>query len=313
MLREIEAEQSRRLFSARLIAIMKKHVYSVALVVVSLALGYWWGRSSAPINASPGAAPAQVNPSSGSKESSIAEVLELANQSLKKMETDLHDYSARFVKQELDTSGVLSEQTEINVRIQTRMRNDSNDAPMRVYLKFASPEAVAGREVLWGKDLYDGQMAVHETGMILGLATLWLQPTGIVAMTGQRYPIYEIGLVRLVEQLIERGQQDIDNPDVKVTITPGYKIDDVVADLIQVRRGKPSGNEDDFKLAEVVFDRERMLILSYRSFGWPEDASAEVPDSDLPLLESYTYHDIKTNTGMTDKDFDVKNSEYGFP
>ena len=76
---------------------------------------------------------------------------------------------------------------------------------------------------------------------------------------------------------------------------------------------KPTDDEDDFKLAEVVFDRERMLILSYRSFGWPEDPAADVPDGELPLLESYAYENIKTNVGLTDRDFDVKNDGYSFP
>ena len=33
----------------------------------------------------------------------------------------------------------------------------------------------------------------------------------------------------------------------------------------------------------------------------------------LPLLESYSYLDLKTNVGLTDADFDTKNPEYNFP
>ena len=88
---------------------------------------------------------------------------------------------------------------------------------MRVYLSFQSPSSVKGREVIWGEDLYDGKMAVHEVGLLLSMKTFWLDPNGIFAMQGQRYPISEIGLVRLVEKLIERGPVDRDSPDVSVT------------------------------------------------------------------------------------------------
>ncbi|TWT93286.1 DUF1571 domain-containing protein [Stieleria varia] len=293
---------------------MKKHATTVTLMIFAGMVGYWWGDSSAKSPNAPVSAPTiQATDSAAVAQSSIADVLQLAADAKTTMSTNLHDYTARFVKQERSDDGVLGELNEMELKIQTRMRNDSDDAPMRIYLKFISPQSAAGREVMWCKDKYDGQMAVHETAFLLNLKTIWLEPTGIIAMTGQKFPIYEIGLVRLVEQLIERGQKDLDNPDVSVVMSKGHEFDGIQAELIRVRRSKPSGDKDDFKLAEIVFDRERMLILSYRSFGWPEQADADVPDSELPLLESYAYHDIKTNVGLTDDDFDVNNEAYGFP
>jgi hypothetical protein len=47
--------------------------------------------------------------------------------------------------------------------------------------------------------------------------------------------------------------------------------------------------------------------VRYASYGFP------VGDSkDLPILEEYTYLDIKLNVGLTDADFDHKNAEYKF-
>lgn len=242
------------------------------------------------------------------RDSSIAEVLEIANASLENMAQSLHDYTATFVKQDCDKSGTLNEPSKMQVKIQTRMRNETNDAPKRIYLKFLAPEATAGREVIWGADLYDGNLQVHDTSILLSWKTLSLPPEGMLAMQGQRFPIYEIGLVRLVEQLIERGTADANNPDVSVTITRGHMVDDLETELIRVKRPKPSEREDDFSLAEVIYDPERLLIISYRSFGWPENGSDE-----LPLLESYEYQDLKTNVGLTDSDFDVENESYAYP
>jgi hypothetical protein len=61
-----------------------------------------------------------------------------------------------------------------------------------------------------------------------------------------------------------------------------------------------------------VLDPSRKLILQYRSFGW-EDSESENANADPPLLESYTYKDVKTNVGLSDIDFDVKNPDYGYP
>lgn len=238
----------------------------------------------------------------------MSDVLDMAHAVKDHLATTLNDYTARFVKQELDDNGVLGPETEILMRVQTRCRNESNDAPMRVYLAFTSPQNVKGREVIWGADLYDGKMAVHEVGLLLGLKTLWLDPTGFLAMQGQKFPISEIGILKLIDKLIERGEQDRDNPDISVTVIPDQQLDGTPTEVIQVRRSKPSNKEDDFSLAEIILDPERQLILGYRSFGWPDQEG-----DDPPLLESYTYHDVKTNVGLKESDFDPKNPEYNFP
>ncbi|GAA5509233.1 DUF1571 domain-containing protein [Novipirellula caenicola] len=240
--------------------------------------------------------------------SSLEEVLQIATRARAEMARSLHSYTARFVKQEVDHSGLLGEQTEMLLKVQTRFRNGDESAGKRVYLRFLAPESVKGREVIWAEDLHDGKLLVHEAGL-LGMAPIPpLDPNGFLAMRGQRYPISQIGIVRLVEKLIERGQEDLGNPDIDVTITQDFLFDDISADLIQVKRAKPSGKEGDFSLAEIVIDPTRQLIVRYRSFGWPE-SSEEV----APLQESYTYHDIQTNVDLTELDFDPKNPEYGYP
>ena len=238
----------------------------------------------------------------------MSEVLDMAADVRRNMAQTLDDYTADFIKQELDTSGNLSGVSEISMKVQTRVRGDRDDAPMRVYLRFNAPEKVNGREVLWAEDMNNGKLAVHEVGLLLGLKIIWLDPEGPLAMQGQRYPIGEIGLVKLTEKLIERGEKDRNNADISVSVGTDPNDETGMLQLIQIRRAKPSGEEDDFSLAEVVFDTERELILGYRSFGWPEEAEG-VP----PLLESYRYQNVKTNVGLTEKDFQTDNEEYAFP
>ena len=213
-----------------------------------------------------------------------------------------------FVKQERDSGGTLGQRTEMQMKVQTPFRVTTGDAPKRVFPEIHRTGGQAGRKVIWGEDLYNGKMAVHEVGMLLSLKTIWLDPTGMIAMQGQRYPISEIGMIKLVDKLIERGRQDVDDPDLTITLTEDHDFDAVKTERLQVRRSQPSSSENDFSLAEIVLDPKRKLVLQYRSFGWPEP-----DDEGPPLLESYTYKDVQMNVGLTDMDFDVKNPDYGYP
>lgn len=239
--------------------------------------------------------------------SSMEEVLQIAEDVTLHMRQYLDDYTALLVKQET-IGGVLTEPAELAIKVMCTHRGGKMDEsePMRVYLRFVSPPTIAGREVIWGENLHDGKLVVHEAGL-MGLVTLQLDPTGMIAMRGQRYPIYEIGLTKLVQKLIERGGADRNNPDISVTIKRDLQLDGHNVDLITVLRRRPSGKEDDFSRAEICFDTQRKLPLRYTAYGWGSDANKP------PLIESYTYKDVRTNVGLSEADFDPQNPDYQFP
>jgi hypothetical protein len=243
-------------------------------------------------------------------DSSIAEVLQIAEDSLSRLRHEVDDYTATLVKQE-SIGSVIGEPNEMLVKVQCKHRGGSVDEsqPMRVYLRFVQPANIAGREVIWCEDLHDGKLVAHEAGL-MGMLTVRLDPNGMIAMRGQKYPISDIGLTNLLKKLIQRGQQDLENPNVSVTITKNIEIDGLKCDLIQVRRSQPSGKPDDFSLAEICLDRTRNLPIRYTAYGWPINGQAA--DTKMPLLESYTYLNIRTNVGLTELDFDPTNPEYQF-
>jgi len=242
--------------------------------------------------------------------SSIEEVLMIAEDSLNRFRREVDDYTATLIKQE-SIDSVVGEVNQMFIKVQCRHRGGKVDEsePMRVYLRFERPESVAGREVIWREDSHDGKMVAHEAGL-LGMLTVRLAPNGMIAMRGQRYPIWDIGLTNLLKKLIERGQQDLDDPDVSVTIAKGIEIDGLTCDLIQVKRSEPSGRPDDFSLAEICLDRTRNLPIRYTAYGWPTADQSD--QSKMPLLESYTYRNIKINVGLTEADFDPSNPDYQF-
>nr|WP_271977890.1 DUF1571 domain-containing protein [Rubripirellula sp.] len=238
----------------------------------------------------------------------MLDVLKVAKLSLNQMEIGLSDYTARFVKQELDANAEMPKESEMFIKVQTRFREDRTEAPRRIYLRFNKPDSLDGREVIWGEDLYSGKMAVHEVGLILGLKTLWLDPDGFIAMQGQRHPISEIGIVKLTEQLIEQGEKDLSNQQMRITRDLEHSFDGVRVHLITIQRLNSGESKDDFYQAEIIFDPLRQLILAFRSFSAPESE-----DKTPALIESYAYYDLKTNVGLSDEDFNTANSKYSFP
>ena len=241
-------------------------------------------------------------------ELTMREVLELATESLDYLSQNVTDYTARFEKIEASSDGNPPELTEMLLKVQTRFRDGQTEAPRRLYLRFTKPESVTGREVIWRQDKYDGLMAVHEVGFLLNLSTLWLDPEGLIAMQGQRHPISELGIVKLTEQLIERGGRDLENPNISISVDHNFVFDGRKSKLITVLRQQPIKDEDDYQRAEIVVDSVNNLVVAFRSYAL-EEAGTDPPR----LLESYAYHDLEINVGLSETDFDTSNKQYNFP
>lgn len=244
---------------------------------------------------------------SGTSEVSLSEMLDIAKEALNATIANVDDYTARMIKHEQDRSGVLQPRSEAFIKVVTRHVGGIPGGPMKVYMRFDSPDAVQGREVIWVEDQNAGQLQVREAGMIGRMMTVSLESTSMLAMRGQRYPITELGITRLLEKLIERGSDDQGDPNVTVIKNEGHVFDGRKLTLLQIKRSHPSEREDDFSSAELVLDRERNVVVSFRSFGWPNESNPEPP-----LIESYEYHDLKLNVGLNDIDFDTTNPDYTF-
>ena len=252
--------------------------------------------------------PGESNESeSGPRQVSLTEMLDIAQEALNATIANVDDYTARMIKHEQDRSGVLQPRSEAFIKVVTRHAGGNTGGPMKVYMRFDSPGDIQGREVIWVEDKNDGKLQIREAGMIGLMMTVSLEPTSMLAMRGQRYPITELGITRLLEKLIERGGEDVDDLGVVVVQKEGHVFDGRELTLLQIKRSRPSGREDDFSSAELVLDREKNVVVSFRSFGWPTESNPEPR-----LIESYEYHDLKLNVGLNDADFDTTNPDYTF-
>ncbi|MEZ6090719.1 MAG: DUF1571 domain-containing protein [Pirellulaceae bacterium] len=299
---------------------MKRNGFLLAIVIgqgLLIGLLLWLRFQEPPVEQVPVAATSTaestvepVTPPDGDgtiRESTLAEALSIARTGLAHLRENLVDYRSRVIKRERVDGKLLDEQ-ELELKVLCRRREQGKIVqPMRVYLKFLSPESIAGREAIWAEDQNDGRLIGHEAG-IMNLASASLDPTGERAMEGNLYPITEIGVVNLVEQLIARGENDLTESQVRVTLKEDQRIGDRSCTRIRIELVQPSETLN-FQYAEIFIDMERQLPLRYAAYGWPDS----VGDDGNGVQEEYTYLDLETNVGLTETDFDPSNEAYNFP
>ncbi len=259
------------------------------------------------------AEPASPRPAGGAPDAqkdanpTLTDLIDEARAIADHLRNNVSDYTATLVARER-VKGQLKDESRMQLKI--RNANPTTGSGLNAYLKFSQPAAARNREVIWQANQNDGKILVHEAGFRRLLGTLELRPEGPVAMMGQKYPITEIGLLRLAEKLIEKAEREAGrgaNPPATIEVLENQAIDNIPCRLYQVTNHDQSGDSD-FHIAQVFVDMKRMVPLKYAAYMWPEK-SGEAP----PLEEEYTYLDLKLNVGLSDLDFDPQNPAYDFP
>ena len=233
--------------------------------------------------------------------------ISFAYESLDDMRDNVSDYTATLCKVER-VNGRLSEPCYIKLKIRCpREKDNGKKSPFSVYMSFLKPVDTTGREVIWVDGRNDGKLMAHEGKGLLAMKTFHLEPDSMIAMKGQRYPIYDIGIENLIEKLIEKAERDKQTGPCEVTYREGIKINKRECRLIELIHEHPHPTHD-FHRARVFIDEELNLPCRYEAYDWPATKGGKPQ-----LIEAYTYFNIKTNVGLTDKDFDPENPGYHFP
>lgn len=232
--------------------------------------------------------------------------LNLAHQTLTYIRENVHDYSGVLIRRER-IDGVLGNHEFMGIKVRNRkMENGVIKTPFSIYVTFLKPNDLKGREVIYVENRNKGNIVVHEGGFKgKFLPTVELDPNGMLAMRGQRYPITEAGIENLCVKLIEKGERDrhhgecfVEQKMAKLGDRPGL----LVSVTHPVERP-----QFDFHRAEIFIDEELKVPVRYAAYIWPKS-----PGGEPELLEEYTYQNLKLNIGLKDIDFDRTNSKYNF-
>jgi len=208
------------------------------------------------------------------------------------------DYTATMQKQE-NVGGEIQEAQVMEIKVRHQ--------PFSVYIKFLMPQKVRGQQAIYVKGRNNDKLVAHGVGLQRALGTHKLDPTGIIAMAGNKYPITDMGILNLIDKLLEVGYRDAKYSECTVDYVEGVKLSGRECTVIQVVHPEPRPYFV-FHIARIFVDKELNVPIRYESYDWPRKAG------DTPkLLEVYTYQNLNINVGLTDADFDQTNPVYNFP
>ena len=181
----------------------------------------------------------------------------------------------------------------IEQTMQLKMRHK----PFSVYLKFANPHS--GREVIYVDGHNDGKLVVNlggTLGKILGLRKL--EPNNKLVMKENRYPITDIGILRMLDTVVQQWEKLPGNS--KVRYFPNAKLGKKSVRVIQVIRPKRS-SESPFHMTRLYIDNKTRLPIRVQQYGFPRKSGGKPP-----LIEEYTYSNVKLDKKIGDSDFTLE-------
>jgi hypothetical protein len=224
--------------------------------------------------------------------------IQMARDGLKSIQANVQDYSCTIVKQER-INGELLPQEYMYAEIRNRReQNGQIVTPFSVYMYFLKPASMKGREVIYVENENDGNLVAHEgSGLLRKVGAVKLKPDGAMAMRNNRYPITELGIEKLISELIKKGERDRQRDECAVEFKKGVKINGRACTLLEVTHPH-SRPYFDFHIARIYIDDELNLPLRYEAYTWPT-----TPGGQPELQECYTYLNMKVNIGLKDDNF----------
>jgi len=241
------------------------------------------------------AAPSLVRADEADKPSEhpLAPAIRYAKSCLEKVEA-MPGYTATFYKKEVVGSTTVSHQMQIKIR----------HKPFSVYLHFDKPHT--GREVLYVEGQNDGKLVAHAAGLLSIAGSMELAPTDPMAMSDNRYPITMAGIANMVRQTIKTWEEEAKYQGTEVKYFKDAKLGDMTCRVIESTHPKPFRQFKNHKVRLWV-DSATGIPVRIQTFGFPRKAGAPAP-----IVEDYTFMNVKTDVRLSDADFDRNNRKYSF-
>jgi hypothetical protein len=209
----------------------------------------------------------------------------------------VQDYTARLIKRER-IRGRLERSKQLFIKIRHK--------PLSIYARFETTTGTVTQEVLYVHGKNRNRMWVHSEKRKL-IGTVSVYPSSRLALREGRYPITEIGILPLTQELVKHVQQAIGVDGTQVKLYRDATIDGRPTLALVVTHEQPH-KDLNYHHARVFIDREWNVPVRYEAYGFPNK-----PGGPPRLEEQYTYLDLAFNVGLTDDDFDLRNPQYSFP
>lgn len=224
----------------------------------------------------------------------LAPAIRMARDSLHRLDA-VKDYDATFTKREWVGQQFVAQRMYMKLREQ----------PFSVYLKFGEPNE--GREILFVQGKNQNQLLAREaSGLASLIGTVSLSMNDPKVTAENRHPISDMGMRRMIELLIEQWERESRYGEIDVKYYPNARIGEMSCEAIEATHPVPR-KEFPYHVSRVYFDKETRFPIRIENFGFPRR-----PNEPPPLIEEYTFNNIRVNRGFTDADFDRRNQQYSF-
>lgn len=238
-----------------------------------------------------------VDSTGANPEHPLAPVIRWTEDALQQMQA-LRDYSGTFSKREW-VDGRLQEQQVLYVKVRQH--------PFSVYLQFLAPNDVRGQEALYVVGRNGGNLLAHPVGIKQALVgTISIAPDSPQAMEGNRHPITDFGVRRLLERYREGAIMDAQYGECEVQIIENARVNNRTCVCIDVVHPQPR-KEFRFHRSRLYIDQQWNIPVRCEGYDWPKR-----PGDQPQLTEEYTYQGLRLNVGLSDADFDPNNPQYRF-
>lgn len=216
-------------------------------------------------------------------------------------------YSGTFIKQERVKDADLQDLQTIEFKMRHK--------PFSVYMKWVEGGDI-GRQVLFVEGQYEDKLQVKLGGKKGSLLPVMkLEPDSSLAMKESRYPVTELGLMFLAEQVHKYRKRDLGlGKGVHWEMIPNQQFQDNVCDC-WVLEYESREVEPIYRKVTTYIDRKLSLPVCVRNYGWPPegmDTSDPAAVDEATLIEYYGYTNLHFEDQLSDADFDKANADYKF-
>ena len=211
---------------------------------------------------------------------------------------NVHDYTAVFTKTEFVQGRLLTQNMDMKFR----------QHPFSVYFHGHS-KCKQGREVIYVAGRNESKLVVHEVGLKAIVGTMHLKTDDPKVMATNRYPITAVGIAKIIESAIEiwkNEKKSLDPANIEVRIVCDIEVGAMECDAVEISHHHEQPGLI-YQVGRIYVDKLSRLPVQAELYGWPA-----TPGDDPPLLEQYTYTNLKMNVGLSDADFDPQNRDYRF-
>ncbi|GEM_PF-1926237 len=210
----------------------------------------------------------------------------IVTESIRRFE-QVHDFTCTLEKK-VNKKGVLYYDPEIIAKCKK---------PAHYYFKWGKGR-FEGQEVIFDQGRNNNRIIGHYGGL-LSFITLKLDPEGSIAMKRNHHPLKRSGLVKIYDILDDSYTKHKETGAGIIELAGEGMVDDRAVWIIQGVFPPDIG----FYNAKMTLylDKEHLLPIKVTVYDWSGE-----------LYEEYTFHNLKFNVGLDEKDFNPDNDQYNF-